>query len=117
MAIRRRTLRATSALSAEPAWRSVSPTLPRSLARPQRCAACQSTCGRASCSLCSARPGRSGKTTLLRVIAGLEIPDRGQVFFGGEDATAIPVQKRQVGFVFQHYALFHHLTVAGNIAY
>src|SRR3954447_7270467 len=62
-------------------------------------------------------PSGSGKTTLLRVIAGLEIPDRGQVFFGGEDATAIPVQKRQIGFVFQHYALFRHLTVAGNIAY
>src|SRR3954464_4207125 len=62
-------------------------------------------------------PSWSGKTTLLRIIAGLEIPDRGQVFFGGEDATAIPVQKRQIGFVFQHYALFRHLTVASNIAY
>ena len=62
-------------------------------------------------------PSGSGKTTLLRIIAGLEISDRGQVFFGGEDATAIPVQKRQVGFVFQHYALFRHLTVASNIAY
>src|SRR3954453_6107105 len=62
-------------------------------------------------------PSGSGKTTLLRIIAGLEIPDRGRVLFGGEDATAIPVQKRQVGFVFQHYALFRHLTVAGNIAY
>src|SRR3954465_13030286 len=62
-------------------------------------------------------PSGSGKTTLLRIIAGLEIPDRGQVFFGGEDATAIPVQKRQIGFVFQHYALFRHLTVASNIAY
>src|SRR3954453_15138500 len=62
-------------------------------------------------------PSGSGKTTLLRVIAGLEIPDRGHVFFGEEDATGIPVQKRQVGFVFQHYALFRHLTVASNIAY
>src|SRR3954466_3834559 len=62
-------------------------------------------------------PSGSGKTTLLRIIAGLEIPDRGHVFFGGEDATGIPVQKRQVGFVFQHYALFRHLTVARNIAY
>src|SRR4051812_46028949 len=62
-------------------------------------------------------PSGSGKTTLLRIIAGLEIPARGQVSFGGEDATAIPVQKRQVGFVFQHYALFRHLTVASNIAY
>src|SRR5215218_6900000 len=62
-------------------------------------------------------PSGSGKTTLLRLIAGLEIPDGGHVFFGGEDATGIPVQKRQVGFVFQHYALFRHLTVASNIAY
>jgi sulfate transport system ATP-binding protein len=60
-------------------------------------------------------PSGSGKTTLLRVIAGLEIPDRGHVFFGEADATGIPVQKRQVGFVFQHYALFRHLTVASNI--
>src|SRR3954464_9169685 len=62
-------------------------------------------------------PSGSGKTTLLRIIAGLEIPDLGHVFFGGEDATGIPGQKRQVGFVFQHYALFRHLTVARNIAY
>src|SRR3982750_1445929 len=62
-------------------------------------------------------PSGSGKTTLLRIIAGLEIPDRGQGVFGGGGATAIPVQKRQVGFVFQHYALFRHLTVASNIAY
>src|SRR3954465_8017527 len=62
-------------------------------------------------------PSGSGKTTLLRVIAGLEIPDRGHVFFGEENATGIPVQKRQVGFVFQHYALFRHLTVGSNIAY
>src|SRR3954470_11958785 len=62
-------------------------------------------------------PSGSGKTTLLRIIAGLEIPDRGHVFFGGEDATGMPVQKRQVGFVFQHYALFRHLTVGSNIAY
>ena len=56
-------------------------------------------------------PSGSGKTTLLRIIAGLEIPDRGHVLFDGEDATAHAVQKRQVGFVFQHYALFRHLTV------
>jgi sulfate transport system ATP-binding protein len=62
-------------------------------------------------------PSGSGKTTLLRVIAGLEVPERGQVFFAGEDATDLAVQKRQVGFVFQHYALFRHLTVADNIAY
>jgi sulfate transport system ATP-binding protein len=61
-------------------------------------------------------PSGSGKTTLLRLIAGLEIPDGGQVYFGHEDATALPVQKRQVGLVFQHYALFQHLTVVGNIA-
>jgi sulfate/thiosulfate transport system ATP-binding protein len=62
-------------------------------------------------------PSGSGKTTLLRVIAGLEIPDQGRVLFGDEDATVIPVQQRQVGFVFQHYALFRHLTVFDNIAY
>ncbi len=62
-------------------------------------------------------PSGSGKTTLLRIIAGLETADGGQVRFGGTDATGLPVQKRKVGFVFQHYALFKHLTIAGNIAY
>jgi sulfate transport system ATP-binding protein len=62
-------------------------------------------------------PSGSGKTTLLRIIAGLAEADRGQVFFGGVDATSLPVQKRQVGFVFQHYALFKHMNVADNIAY
>ncbi|GJD47347.1 Vitamin B12 import ATP-binding protein BtuD [Methylobacterium crusticola] len=62
-------------------------------------------------------PSGSGKTTLLRVIAGLEIPDGGRVFFGSDDTTDIPVQRRGVGFVFQHYALFRHLTVFENIAY
>jgi sulfate transport system ATP-binding protein len=62
-------------------------------------------------------PSGSGKTTLLRVIAGLEIADEGRVFFGGEDVTDRPVQERRVGFVFQHYALFRHLTVFDNIAY
>ncbi|QRM33558.1 sulfate/molybdate ABC transporter ATP-binding protein [Microvirga sp. VF16] len=62
-------------------------------------------------------PSGSGKTTLLRIIAGLVEPDRGQVFFGGVEATSLPVQKRQVGFVFQHYALFKHMSVADNIAY
>lgn len=62
-------------------------------------------------------PSGSGKTTLLRIIAGLVEADRGQVFFGGLDATTLPVQKRQVGFVFQHYALFRHMSVADNIAY
>jgi sulfate transport system ATP-binding protein len=62
-------------------------------------------------------PSGSGKTTLLRIIAGLEIPEAGQVFFGGEDATRLSVQRRGIGFVFQHYALFRHLTVFDNIAY
>jgi sulfate transport system ATP-binding protein len=62
-------------------------------------------------------PSGSGKTTLLRVIAGLEAPSSGQVLFGEEDATAIPVQERGVGFVFQSYALFKHMTVADNIAF
>ena len=62
-------------------------------------------------------PSGSGKTTLLRIIAGLETADSGRVIFGGADATRVPVQHREVGFVFQHYALFKHLTVAENIAY
>ena len=62
-------------------------------------------------------PSGSGKTTLLRCIAGLEVPSAGQILFGSEDATNIPVQKRGVGFVFQHYALFKHMTVADNIGY
>ena len=62
-------------------------------------------------------PSGSGKTTLLRVIAGLEIPEAGQVFFGDEDATKLSVQRRGIGFVFQHYALFKHLTVSDNVAY
>ncbi|MDB5643305.1 MAG: sulfate transporter, ATPase subunit [Hyphomicrobiales bacterium] len=62
-------------------------------------------------------PSGSGKTTLLRVIAGLEIPQSGSVFFGDEDASQKSVQDRRVGFVFQHYALFRHLTVADNIAF
>jgi sulfate/thiosulfate transport system ATP-binding protein len=62
-------------------------------------------------------PSGSGKTTLLRVLAGLELPSRGQVIFGGEDATRIKVQDRRVGFVFQQYALFRHMNVADNISY
>jgi sulfate transport system ATP-binding protein len=62
-------------------------------------------------------PSGSGKTTLLRIIAGLETPSAGQVFFGNEDASMRSVQERRVGFVFQHYALFRHMTVAANIAY
>ena len=62
-------------------------------------------------------PSGSGKTTLLRVIAGLEVPDSGRIVFSGTDTTRVPVQRREVGFVFQHYALFKHLTVADNIAY
>lgn len=62
-------------------------------------------------------PSGSGKTTLLRIIAGLEFATAGSVFFGSEDATHLTVQQRRVGFVFQHYALFRHMTVADNIAY
>ncbi len=62
-------------------------------------------------------PSGSGKTTLLRVIAGLEAPDAGQIRFGDEDQTGISVRHRGVGFVFQHYALFRHLTVFDNIAF
>jgi sulfate transport system ATP-binding protein len=62
-------------------------------------------------------PSGSGKTTLLRLIAGLEEPTAGTVFFGEEDASAKPIRERNVGFVFQHYALFRHMTVAGNIGF
>ncbi len=62
-------------------------------------------------------PSGCGKTTLLRIIAGLEQPDRGQVLLDGEDASARHVRERQVGFVFQHYALFKHMTVFENIAF
>ena len=62
-------------------------------------------------------PSGSGKSTLLRVIAGLEFPDTGTVAISGEDATAFPPQRRGVGFVFQHYAAFKHLTVRDNIGF
>ncbi|HEY6553365.1 MAG TPA: ATP-binding cassette domain-containing protein, partial [Vicinamibacteria bacterium] len=62
-------------------------------------------------------PSGSGKTSLLRIIAGLERADRGQVFFEGEDATVRDVRQRGVGFVFQHYALFRHMTVFENVAF
>src|SRR5262245_22978569 len=62
-------------------------------------------------------PSGSGKTTLLRIIGGLEHPDAGAVLLGGEDATGMPVARRRVGFVFQHYALFEHMTVEENVAF
>lgn len=62
-------------------------------------------------------PSGCGKTTLLRVIAGLEAADAGHVYFHGEDATDRHVRERQVGFVFQHYALFRHMTVFENVAF
>ncbi|TKV72622.1 sulfate/molybdate ABC transporter ATP-binding protein [Rhizobium sp. AU243] len=62
-------------------------------------------------------PSGSGKTTILRMVAGLEYSDGGRIFFGDEDATNIPVRDRGVGFVFQHYALFPHMTLHQNIAF
>lgn len=62
-------------------------------------------------------PSGCGKTTLLRIIAGLENPDSGTVLFHGEDATEVHVRERNVGFVFQHYALFRHMTVFDNVAF
>ncbi|MFG1210316.1 sulfate/molybdate ABC transporter ATP-binding protein [Xanthobacter flavus] len=62
-------------------------------------------------------PSGSGKTTLLRIIAGLEWPDSGEVRFDGEDALSRSVRERNVGFVFQHYALFRHMNVFENVAF
>ncbi len=62
-------------------------------------------------------PSGSGKTTLLRILGGLEFPTAGRVLFDGSDATALTVQDRRAGFVFQSYALFAHMTVFENIAY
>src|SRR5690606_1988578 len=62
-------------------------------------------------------PSGSGKTTLLRIIAGLERPDSGRVLFHGVDVTDEDVRQRRVGFVFQHYALFRHMTVFENVAF
>jgi sulfate transport system ATP-binding protein len=62
-------------------------------------------------------PSGSGKTTLLRIIAGLEVADSGSVHYDGEDITHRSARDRKIGFVFQHYALFRHMTVADNIGY
>lgn len=62
-------------------------------------------------------PSGSGKTTLLRIIAGLEYPDSGEIYIEGENTESIPLRKRNVGFVFQHYALFRHMSVFENVAF
>src|SRR5690606_19755140 len=62
-------------------------------------------------------PSGCGKTTLLRIIAGLETADAGTIHFSGEDTTDVHVRERNVGFVFQHYALFRHMTVFDNVAF
>lgn len=62
-------------------------------------------------------PSGCGKTTLLRIIAGLEYADSGHILFDGVEVTDTPVQKRHIGFMFQHYALFRHKTIAENIAF
>jgi sulfate transport system ATP-binding protein len=62
-------------------------------------------------------PSGSGKSTLLRIIAGLEVPDAGRIFLDGRDVTGIAPQERGIGFVFQHYAAFPHMTVRENIAF
>ena len=62
-------------------------------------------------------PSGSGKTTLLRIMAGLETPTEGRILFGDEDTSTMSVRERRVGFVFQSYALFRHMTVADNVAY
>src|SRR5438477_10133205 len=62
-------------------------------------------------------PSGSGKSTVLRMIAGLERPDVGRITLAGEDQTESSVQERRVGFVFQHYALFRHMTVRENVSF
>jgi len=62
-------------------------------------------------------PSGGGKSTLLRIIAGLELPDGGTVEIAGQECTGLPPQRRNVGFVFQHYAAFKHMTVFGNVAF
>ena len=62
-------------------------------------------------------PSGCGKTTLLRIVAGLDQADSGKVLFDGDDMTQVPARERRVGFVFQHYALFRHMTVFDNIAF
>jgi sulfate transport system ATP-binding protein len=62
-------------------------------------------------------PSGSGKSTLLRAIAGLEAPDHGQVMINGQDTTHVDIRRRNIGFVFQHYALFKHLTIRQNVAF
>ncbi len=62
-------------------------------------------------------PSGSGKTTLLRIVAGLEQPSHGRVLFDDQDALSVPVRRRGIGFVFQNYALFRHMTVSENVAF
>src|SRR5947209_14626725 len=62
-------------------------------------------------------PSGSGKSTLLRIIAGLETPDAGAVHLDGQDVTYVEPQRREIGFVFQHYAAFKHLTVHDNVGF
>ena len=62
-------------------------------------------------------PSGSGKSTLLRILAGLEIPDSGRIWLQGQDSTGLSLQEREIGFVFQNYALFPHLTVSKNISF
>src|SRR5262245_48872436 len=62
-------------------------------------------------------PSGSGKTTLRRIIAGLEFSDLGEIYIDREEASHTPIRNRRVGFVFQHYALFRHMTVFENIAF
>ena len=69
------------------------------------------------CFLALLGPSGSGKTTLLRILGGLEFAELGHVTFDGEDWLAKPARERRAGFVFQHYALFRHMTVAKNIAF
>ena len=100
----------------EASWESRSRISRSDLARSRRSTTSPSTCPQGQL-VALLGPSGSGKSTILRIIAGLEPADSGEVELTGEEATHLPAQQRGVGFVFQHYALFRHMTVRQNVAF